>query len=277
MGWGSILSTIGTAISPTLGSVVKTGFGIYDAFKDEDNSNQANDSYYQALARQETLAQVTADTARQRAAFESAMRERLLTQTGDMGADMRQAQANMGAMPQFNEGTVKQDYQNTKATMMGDFNDMLRLVESQGRSNQIERLGGAGSMAADNSRMNALIKQYSPELQKIDDAAMDSAINRQTQTMNLYSTNRENTLNEIQNVYQPQINSETALMNNLDIGNLINASGGQFNQARTAAQDETRSSATSDALASDSLGTLLSQAINKYRTPGINPDEIRWN
>lgn len=200
-----------------------------------------------------------------------------LMQTGEMGATLRAAQSNMGAMPQFNQDTINQDYAATKSTMMQDFNDMLRLVESQGRSSQMERLGGAGSMAADNDRMNALMKRYTPELQKIDDAAYDSAVARATSTMGLINTNRQNTLNEISGLYNPQINAETNLLTGggTDISNLINTSRGYSNEAGDLATSRSAIAEDKTKVANASLGALLAQVYNRP-TP-TRYEDIVWN
>ena len=164
MAWGNVLSRVGGAIfGEEAGNVIGFGGSLLEQLNRDKDSKTAQNAYYAALAEQRRMAGLATQTATQRAEFERAMKERLLTQTGDMGANMRSAQVAMGAMPQFNQGKIDQDYSNTKATMMNDFTDMVKLVESQGRSAQIERLGGAGSMTADNDRMSSLIKRFNPE------------------------------------------------------------------------------------------------------------------
>lgn len=260
-GWGQILGQAAGFVNPKYGNIINFGAGILDKIQSDKVSRTQTNSFYSALANQQQLGQLATQTAAQRSRFEEAMKNRILTQTGDLGSTLRAAQTNMGAMPQFNQGTIERDYSNTKATLTNDFNDMLKLVESQGRASQIERLGGARSYAADNDRMNALIRRYTPELQKIDDAAYDSAISRATNRQNLISRNRSDTLGEIKGVFDAQIDPETKLLNDggTDISNLINSNASAVKSAGASAED-------ADAMArtdTTSLGALLARTFNR--------------
>lgn len=260
-GWGNILGQIVGKASPALGNLINFGSGILDKIQSDKNAKTQSNSYYAALAQQQQMSKLASATAEQRAMFEKAMKDRILAQTGDLGSTMRAAQRNMGAMPQFDQAKVNTDYANTKATMMNDFNDMLKLVESQGRSSQIERLGGADSYAANNDRMNALMKRYTPEIQKIDDAAYDSALSRATNTQNLISKNRSDTLGEIKGVYDSQIDQEQKLLQTggTDISNLMNSTANTLSTTRAEASD-------ADAMArndTNTLGALLARTFNK--------------
>lgn len=277
MAWGNILSQVVGAINPGLGAGVSFLSNIMDSSSQKKKAKQAENEYYAALAQQKQLAQISAQTAQQRAAFEAAMKQRILTQTGELGSTLRAAQQNMGAMPQFNQDTINQDYAATKAGMMQDFTSMLELVESQGRAGQISRLGGAGSTAADNDRMNALVKRFTPELQKIDDAAYDSAVGRATNSMNLINTSRQNTLGELAGVINPQLNAEMQLLSGspTDITALINGQGGYLNQTSANSSNQSRASGTLDANTQASLGALLSQVFNRPQDDGFGKD-IVW-
>lgn len=266
MAWGNVLSQIGGAVfGEDAGALINFGGGILDQLNKDKDSKNAKNAYYAALAQQRQMAQLATATASQRAEFERAMKERLLTQTNDMGTNMRAAQVAMGAMPQFDQGRVDQDYRNTKATMMNDFTDMLKLVESQGRASQIERLGGAGSMTADNDRMNALMKKFTPELQKVDDAAYDSALSRATNTQSLISKNRSDTLGEIESVYDPQIKSETNLLTGggTDISGLIYGQNSSVNEAGNLATNAGQAGAATQKNLEANLGDLLDRVFNK--------------
>lgn len=266
--WGSILSQLGgAAFGGTAGALINFGGNLINSLESDKAAKKAKNSYYAALAEQRQLAQVATQVAQQRAQFEEAMKTRILSQTDTMGNTMRAAQTAMGAMPQFDQGRIDQDYATTKSTMMNDFNDMLKLVESQGRTSQIERLGGAGSYAADTSRMSALTKRFAPELQKLDSAAYDAALSRASNTQNLISKNRSDTLKEIEGLYDPQIQRETALLTGggTDISNLINSNNGYLNQIGTTATGEGAVSSSRDKDLSASLGVLLSQVFNKTR------------
>ena len=262
--WGSILSSAVSAYAPNskVGALVNFGSSISDKISTDKKSKKVSSAYYAALANQKQLSDLATQTAAQRAQFEESMRSRILTQTGDLGSTLRQAQTNLGAMPQFDQAKVNSDYANTKATMTNDFTDLLKLVESQGRSSQIERLGGANSYGADSSRMSALIKRYSPELQKIDDAAYDSALNRATNTQNLVNKNRSDTLGEIKGVYDAQIDPETKLLGtgSTDITTLANTNSASINNdtLRTSEQNK----GATDKIATDSLSQIL-KAFNR--------------
>lgn len=278
MAWGDILTQVATAVNPTLGAGVGFFSNILQERDLEKKKKQQENEYYAALAQQKQLAQVAAQTAADRAAWERSMKERIITQTGTMGDTMRAAQTAMGAMPQYNQDTVNQDYARTKSGMMSDFTDMLKLVESQGRSDQITRLGGAGSTAADDSRMNALIKRYSPELINIDNQAYGAAVDRATNNMNLLNTNRTNTLNELKGLYEPQISAETQLLSQggTDMTAPTNLSANYLNTIRKAGEDTATAAGKYSTNISDNLGVLLAEVFNKNRTtPGINPSAGR--
>lgn len=266
-GWGQILGQIGSMASPKLGSVINFGSSILDKLESDKQAKADQNSYYAALANQQQMGALATQTAANRAAFEQAMKDRILQQTGDLGSTMRAAQSAMGAMPQFDQGKVTRDYQTTKSTMMNDFNDMLKLVESQGRASQMERLGGADSYTADNDRMNALMKRYTPELQKIDDAAYDSALSRATNTQKLISTNRADTLKEIQGVFDSQIDPETKLLTSggTDISNLINSNASVLTANNTAATGSDAMARTDTDNVSKSLGAMLATVFNKTK------------
>lgn len=227
MGWGEILSTIGAAATggSSLGNTVGFLGNLISYGEESKKQDQSESDYYRAIAQQKQIAQQQAAIAQQKAAWDEALRTRIATDSGQMGYDMKAAQQGMGAMPQFNQGTLDQDYQSTKSYMMTDFMDMLNMVESQGRSNEIERLGTATSSTAANDRMRSLMKQYTPQLAEIDRSAMDQALRRQTGTMDLINTNRQNTLNEIEGVYQPKITADTNLLNNTGYDNAANSAG----------------------------------------------------
>lgn len=269
MGWGDVLSdpkiwnlagsalggTGGTAIN-FLGSLI--GYG--DAVKKKAD---ASSDYYKALAQQKQLAQLAAQVATQRAQTETALKNSILQQNANLGTTLQQAQTAMGAMPQFDPGTLQADYASEKANLMNDFTNLVKLTESQGRANQIERLGGAGSMVADNDRMNALISRYSPELAKIDSSAFDAAVAKSTGKMNLFNTSRSNTLNEIKNTLQPQITNDIQLLSqNGGMGDAISA--GQENTKTGAGLVDYTADAAGDAgqTLSEQLAHLLATTYN---------------
>ena len=260
--WGNIL---GTMVGGNAGNLINFGSSILDKLQTDKEAKTVKNSYYAALAQQQEMGKMATATAAQRAAFEKAMKDRILTQTGDLGTTMRSAQRGMGAMPQFDQAKINTDYTNTKATMMNDFNDMLKLVESQGRSNQMERLGGADSYAASNDRMNALIKRYNPELQKIDDAAYGSAVSRATNTQNLISKSRADTLGEIKGIYDSEIDPELKLLKagGTDISNLMNSNSSAVNSASSAMSSAEQNQGATDTILSGNLGTLLARTFNR--------------
>lgn len=262
-GWGSLLSTLATKfISPSAGALVNFGSGIIDKLETDKNTKKASNAYYAALANQQQMSQLAARTAAQRAAFEEALKTRAMTLTGDLGTSMRAAQTGMGAMPQFDQGRIDRDYQTTKSSMMTDFNDMLKLVDSQGRAAQMERLGGADSYQASTDRMSALVKSFAPKLQQLDDAAYDSAVNRAANTQNLISKNRSDTLGEIKGIYDAELDPTMKLLSGNDISSLANASvaGMQTLSAEKASANES-SGATQD-ITQNSLDALL-KAFNR--------------
>ena len=264
MAWGNILTQVASAANPALGAGVSFLNNLFQSNDEEKKAKKAENEYYAALAQQKQLAELSAQTASQRAAFEKAMKDRILLQTGEMGSTLRAAQRSMGAMPQFNQDTINQDYATTKAGMMQDFNNMLTLVESQGRAAQIDRLGGAGSIAADNDRMNALIKRYSPELINIDNQAYEAAVGRATSSMNLINQNRKNTLDEITGVLNPQINAETNLLTGggTDITNLMSSYKSYSNEVGDLATSTASVNEAKNKTTEASLGALLAQVFN---------------
>lgn len=280
MGWGDILTTAVSGFTGKSQNTLSFLSNLVDQIGSQKKADKTENDYYAALAQQKKLSQIAAQTAAQRAAFEQAMKDRILTQTGDLGSTLRAAQTAMGAMPQVNQSTINADYAATKQTMMGDFQNMLKLVESKGRARQIERLGGAGSMAADNDRMNALMKQYSGELQKIDDAAYDSAIGRATNQQNLINTNRQNTLNEISGVYNAQLNPELQLLTSggTDITSLMNGQSGYLNQTGELATNIAKANEANSKITSASLGALLAQTYNNPNQTRLKDGSvINWN
>ncbi len=284
MAWGNILTQVASAANPALGAGVSFLNNLFQSNDEEKKAKQAENAYYAALAQQKQLAELSAQTASQRAAFEKAMKDRILLQTGELGSTLRAAQRSMGAMPQFKQDTINQDYATTKAGMMQNFNDMLTLVESQGRAAQIDRLGGAGSIAADNDRMNALIKRYSPELINIDNQAYEAAVGRATSSMGLINTNRKNTLDEITGVLNPQINAETNLLTGggTDITNLMNSYASYQKEVGDLATSRASLNNARDEKVKASLGALLYETFNQNKSPRdttrlSNGDTIYWN
>ena len=286
MGWGdTILTGIGALTgNTTIQSGVSFLSNLIKSNEAEKENKQAQNDYYKALAQQKQTAALASEVAKQRAVFEAAMKNRILEQTGTMGATLRAAQASMGAAPTVDTGRIKQDYQATKSAMMDDFTKLVSLVESQGRADQIERLGGAGSYAADQSRMNALIKQYAPELQKIDDAAYDSAVGRAGATYDLLNKSRTNTLNEIQGLYSPEISANTNLLTggSTDIAAPSNIISGNLSDATATAKGAQKAAGDTSNTLSTSLGDILGRVFNpngsQYWTTSLpNGDTINWN
>jgi len=257
-GWGSLLSTLATEfISPSAGALVNFGSGILDKIETDKNAKKTSNAYYAALANQQQMSQLATRTAAQRAAFEEALKTRAMTLTGDLGTSMRAAQTGMGAMPQFDQGRIDRDYQTTKSSMMTDFNDMLKLVDSQGRAAQMERLGGADSYQASTDRMSALVKSFAPKLQQLDDAAYDSAVNRATNTQNLISKNRSDTLGEIKGIYDAELTPTISLLSGNDITNLANVTASGTSSAGAAATDADAMQRKDDSTAYQGLQDLL--------------------
>lgn len=265
MGWGDILFGV---LQSSSNPLISAGASFANTFltqqQQESQTKKASNEYYKALAQQQQLSQIAAQMAQQRAQYEAMIKSRMMSTSSAMQNQLFAAQNNMGAMPQFDEGRVKQDYQATKSSMMQDFTDLLKLVESQGRASQFERLGGAGSMAADDLRMNALVKQYSPELQKIDDAAMDSALSRANKTMDLYKSSRSNTLDEISGLYGKSLEADRAILqangNPLDGVGAINSS---YDNTLSRLTDTEKSSKEAGVDTSKQLGVLLSRITNR--------------
>lgn len=229
MGWGdtlsdpSLWSTIGgAAIGGPVGSGVQFLGNLLNFKNNKDKETQSESEYANALAQQKALMQLQMQLAQQQSAWDEALRSNIMGLSDAQTQTMATAQNSMGAMPQFNPATLERDYQTTKSGMMSDFMGALKMIESQGRSDQIERLGGANSRTADNDRLRSLMKQYAPQLTEIDNAAYSGALQRQTGTMGLFNTNRENTLNEIKSIYQPGITNNTALLSNTSANSSVN-------------------------------------------------------
>jgi len=262
-GWGSLLSTAATKfIGPQAGALVNFGSSVIDQFDRDKKAKTVDNTYYSALANQQQMSTLAAETAAQRAAFESALKTRALQTTGDLGTSMRAAQSGMGAMPQFDQGKIDRDYQTTKSTMMTDFNDMLKLVDSQGRAAQMERLGGADSYQASTDRMGALVRSYAPQLQKIDDAAYDSAVSRATNTQSLISKSRGDTLSEIEGVYNAELDPQIKMMANNDVSGLINSSNSGMESVAKAKTNANESAGATFDTTQNSFSELL-KAFNR--------------
>lgn len=220
MAWGQVfadpgfLNTVSTGLfgeDSKLSNLVNlfgAGYGLYDTAK---KTNTAENNYYDAIKTNKDLVALLAKQSQAQTAYDNALRDRILTQTGDLSASLKNAYTDLGPQPIVGPENIAADYGALKATKMADFNDMLNIVSSQGYANQLDRLGGADSSSADWGRETALTKQYAPQLMAIDQAAMDEAIKRNSDSMNLYNTNRQNILNEITGVLQPGITNETNL------------------------------------------------------------------
>ena len=184
-GWSSILGTLGSMIGGSTGGLITAGTSAYDYYKASQQNQKVEDGYYGALANSQKMNEIAAQIAANRAQTEAALRQSILNQTGQMSSDLFAAQNNMGAMPQFDQGRIDQEYSDRKATLTNDFMNMINLVESQGRAGQITRLGGAGSVQADQDRATAIATKYAPMLAQIDQQAMDGALSTATNTQNL--------------------------------------------------------------------------------------------
>ncbi len=286
MPWGDALNdptiwgTIGQAVLPgPVGAGVNFLSNLVTSGQEKRKADEAERSYYSALSRQKQLAELSMRIAKSRAAYEETLKNRIMSQTGELGANLRSAQKAMGAMPQFNETSVNKTYQDNRERMLTDFNQMLRIVESQGRAAQAERLGGAGSMAADDTRMTALIRQYAPELDKIDNNAYEAAVARETAKMGLFNTSRQNTLKEISDVLSPQITAETQLLgtgpNEIQTSNQITS--GLTNELYGLSEKTAQGSGNASNNTSDALGALLAELYGSQKRPGVRTPSYNPN
>ncbi len=220
MAWGQViadsafLNTVSTGLfgeDSKLNNLVNlfgAGYGLYDNAK---KNATAEGNYTSAIATQKQLIDLLAKQSQAQTQYDNALRDRLLTQTGDLSASLKQAYTDLGPQPIVNSADVAADYGAIKATKMADFNDMMRIITSQSEANQIDRLGGARSESADAGRQAALAKQFAPQLMAIDNDAMNEAYARNRSAVDLYNTNRSNILSEITGVLAPGIAAETNL------------------------------------------------------------------
>ncbi len=274
-GWGNLIPILGGVLQnqaqgSTLGNLINFGYGVLNQVDADKQATNSANAYYGALAQNQNLTRMAGEIAAQRAVWERALKERGMQRTDELGATLRAAQQGMGAMPQFDQGTIDRDYQTTKSTMMNDFNDMLRLVESEGRAAQIDRLGGAESMAADDSRKYALYKKFTPMLQQVDDAAYDTALNREKNRLGVISGSRSATLGEIKGIFDAEINPTISMMQGNDVSNLINTNTNGMNSAAQIMKDAGQGAADNGKFIQDNLSALLNAVFNKRKNSSTN-------
>jgi hypothetical protein len=166
---------------------------------------QSNKAYSTVARENKALLAEQQATVRAQAGMDALLRNRILSQTQELGTNLRTAYNTLGPQPIFDKGRLAADYGALKSQGMAELNDLINLTSSQGYARGLDQRGGAESKSIEDFRQTALVKQFAPQVAAVSNTAWGQAIDRASGEMNLTSQNRQNIMGEISNTLTPEL------------------------------------------------------------------------
>lgn len=198
-----------------------------------DQQQAANDRYIQTQ-----LAQKQMQMAAEKAAEETALRQRTLDRAAMLDTELKAAAAKLGPRVGVNAGDIAQNYSTFRTQIMEDYGRTLDRINSIGFADNIAR--GMDASTAEDERRADLARRAATELPQLDQAAFDAAINRSQAYAGALNYGREDTMREISDRTNAVANMEAGLLSNNAPTMMANAAttyGNLFNTSNQAAAD----------------------------------------
>lgn len=253
MAFGDAIATIagsifgpesrGAAVGGLAGGIFDLGFGF---LQNRNAQSRANAEAERAAEMQGALLQMS----QREYADERAIRDRVLTRVTQLDEALKETIASLGPRVGVNPGDVFQNYQTFRTQIMDDYNRSLDRISSQGFADSIRRGMDRSTQMTDERRM--LADSAAQNLPGLDQAAFDAAIARSRTFADTLNYGRDESLNEMSNVFGPAIDAERGLVSQNAPGILQNAFTNQTNMVNRA-----------DVAAADSQ-TFLGDAVGRF-------------
>lgn len=250
MGYGSSAAlTAGSFLGPTsqgaaFANIVGGGFDLADSYFQNKRAQQMSDA---AMRLQAQVAEQQMNLAVQDASDQRAIRERILARAAQLDQGLQQERAKLGPRVGANAGDIYNNYQTLRTQIMGDYNDTVDRISSQGFADAIRR-GMDRSTQFDDSQAK-LARIAAEEMPKMEQAAFDTAIQRSKQYADTLNYGRDASLKEVSDMYTSVSNLEANAMPT----NVANA----FANAASTANTFSNSLANNAADTQDYMGNAL--------------------
>jgi hypothetical protein len=185
---------------------------IFDAGYAYRNARQAQQVAQETLALQRQIAGQQMTMAKQTAADEAAVRDRVLGRVSELDEALKYQLASLGGMAQVDGNDIASNYRTLREQGMQDYYDIVDRVSSQDAAKAMRR--GMDRSTQFTDQQAALVRKSSDQAQKIDQAAFDAAINRSKAFAGAVNSGRTASLDEIKTALGSAIGYESPFATN---------------------------------------------------------------
>jgi hypothetical protein len=289
MAWGDFLQLGAQLLGGDVGKVVAgvgTAINTYDAFKRQQQSEQNID---RSIAQQAGLSSATAQNALRIAQQNAAIRNRIMQLTDQLGATLRQTQADLGPAYVPNKADVEADYGRIYSRAKDEYMTLASAYGAKQQADNLRRYAGGRNPALESFQEQLFMREYGPQLEDIRNRSFAEALTRQKGYVDLLNSGRATARTEATAAITPQLQSYLNLLQQTGDGTSAaqTASGiGTTLREAEAARGEGSSAQMAELIPAiqDIFGTGTQPVQQEeiiwntpriqpqdYRTPGINP------
>ena len=225
MGYGSSAALMaGSFLGPqsqgaAFANFVGGGFDLADSYYQNKKDQQMADA---SLRLQAQVAQQQLNLAAQDASDERQIRERILARAAQLDQSLLQEKAKLGPRVGVEAGDIYNNYQTLRTQIMGDYNDTVDRISSQGFADAISRGMDRSTQYTDSQ--SKLARIAAQELPKMEQAAFDTAIARSKGYADTLNYGRDASMKEVNDMYTSVANMEAKAMPNNVAASYANAS-----------------------------------------------------
>jgi hypothetical protein len=192
------------------GMLAQAAGSTFDYMNAYKQSNEDEALAAQALAQQQQIAQEQLGLARQRAAEEAGIRQGIVNRSQMLEQAINQARDAMGDFKGASQGDINANYAQIREQMMGDLNNTIDRVSSQGYADAISKGMDRSDRFKDSQR--ELSTSYADQMRKIDQEAYNAAINRTQANQDTLFAGREMATKDVGLGYQSAIDNLKGIM-----------------------------------------------------------------
>tara|TARA_R110000822_G_scaffold16704_14_gene56635 strand:- start:775 stop:1626 length:852 start_codon:yes stop_codon:yes gene_type:complete len=193
----------GAAFSSFLGNSYDIADSYYQNKKDQAKSDAAQRLQAQLAQQQMNLALQDASDAKD-------IQGRILDRSAQLDKELQQTRAKLGPRVGVNAGDLYNNYNTFKSQIMGDYNDTVDRISSQGFADAISR--GMDRSTQYDASQQKLARVAAAEMPKLNQAAYDQALSTSTNYADALNYGRDASFKEVNDLYTSVVDMEARAM-----------------------------------------------------------------
>lgn len=243
------------------------GGDLLDTIGAQNNLASAQAMDARNLALQQQYLNLMAQQGAKQDAWDTAMRNRILGQTTELGDTLRSTYEALGPRTPIDEANLVARYQQLKDIAYGDLDRAIDRAASKSFSANIAR--GMGDSGLNRDSYYDVVERFAPMYQKADATAYGTAYDQALARQKLVDDSRDQIFNEMKTVLGSQIDAEGRLYS--PSSNPYSAYGTGLSNSLSTSGDAVTSASTAAGTAfgnlTERLGSTLGQYAGTYEPP----------